>query len=197
MLGLTVSEVRLDVVLASASTMLDQCWWYLGGHGMRFPWIRDVNLLPPEPKPKKKGPGRYSDPLQPSRVDPVDFARYMAEYEAATAEFEDWLQDGVGRPGFFSRYATGIDADWATYYASDASELPAEAFSEALARFNRVWFDYPPSDLPKQICLITRGVDAAYLDVFFRDEPIYRTVWDDLQRKSLRPREYRSPPVTK
>jgi hypothetical protein len=57
-------------------------------------------------------------------------------------------------------------------------------------RFDHVWFGGPPADLPPDICLITRDVDHAYLDLFFRDEWMFQSVWDYTQGRGMNPVRY-------
>jgi len=165
MYGLTVDNIHFDEVLKPIARQLDFCWWYLGGAGMTFPWL-----------------------------DATDRERFDREYQAASTEYANWLDTSagirVGKAGFFSRYARGIEGDWKIYYVSDAAELPADAFRAAAAKFDRVWFEPPPSDMPAEICLITRDVDHAYLDLFFRDEWMYQTVWQYLLGTSTKPRAF-------
>jgi hypothetical protein len=177
--GLTVSNTCLEQTLAAIAAHLDQCWWYLGGAGMSFPWIR---------------PPRRSDDSG-LKFDPVDWDRYLRENEAAAREYGRWLDNDsaayrVGKPGFFSRYSAGMEGDWKIYYASDAAAIPLSSFDEAAGRFDGVWFDPPPDDLPADICLITRDIDHAYLDLFFRDDWMFRTVWGYLLGKEMRPARF-------
>ena len=127
--------------------------------------------------------------------DPDDLQRDLAENSDAEREYSTWLDtsygDRVGRPGFFSRYAAGMGGDWQMYFASDAAVLPRLSLSEAVSRFDRVWFDAPPADLPPDICLITRDVDHAYLDLFFRDASVFEAVWDFLDSQGMEPSPYR------
>jgi hypothetical protein len=176
--GLHVNHADFDQVLKPLAGFLDACWWNLGGAGMHFPSIR--------PAARLKG-SRINE------FDPDDLKRYIAEQREASAEYDKWVDnsttDRVGIPGFFSRYAPGIEGNWKTYYVSDAVNLPAESFALARKTFDGNWFDWPP-EVPKEICLITRDIDAAYLDLFFRDEWMYRSVFDYLRGRAIGVRDY-------
>jgi hypothetical protein len=187
--ALTVNNVHLDQVLAPIAKSLDQCWWFLGGAGMSFPSIRPPTRIAPPPKTAKT-----FDDLR-AQYDRADWERYSREMQAANEEYSNWLDtstdDRIGKPGFFARYAAGMDGTWAMYYASDADQLPMHSFRSAVQRFDGVWFDPPPEDLPSDICLVTRDIDSAYLDLFFRDEWMFRTVWGYLEQKGMNPRPYK------
>jgi hypothetical protein len=201
--GLTVDNIHLDRVLAPVAHHLDRCWWYLGGAGMSFPHVRKPNPLadPETNKPQGRQDRRRArrqamqSPSPGPRFDPEDWQRYLDESRAAGEEYARWLDDSctyrVGKPGFFSRYAAGMDSNWQTYYASDSNELRPSSFDEVSRRFDGVWFDPPPGDLPPDICLITRDVDAGYLDLFFRDEWMFDMVWHYLDKKGMAPRPYK------
>lgn len=201
--GLTVSDIDLDRVLAPAANHLDNCWWYLGGAGMSFPWVKPPRRVePPEPPPagrqarkKARNQARRSPPSGAMQFDPEDWQRYQDETNAAAAEYGQWLDDSVdyrvGKPGFFKRYAAGMDGDWQMYFASDEPQLPVNAFDECVRRFDGNWFEAPPDDLPRDICLITRDVDHAYLDLFFRDEWMFKSVWAYLDAKGMTPGRYK------
>ena len=198
--GLTTSNIHIDQVLAPVASQMDRCWWYLGGTGMRLPWIRQPRTLtPPRPDPTKLGRREKRKlkrmPVERPDYDPVDWQRYLDESRAAATEYEKWLEVGtggcrVGKPGFFKRYAAGMDHDWKAYFASDASEMPLSSMDEGARRFDRVWFHEPPDDLPKDVCVIVRDIDAAYLDLFFRDEWMFTTVWGYLDAKGMNPSPY-------
>jgi hypothetical protein len=141
----------------------------------------------------KRGPGRHSSAglaaLGPP--DPEDLQRYLAESRGASDEYARWL-DGrceyrVGKPGFFSRYGAGMEGDWKMYFVSDAPDLQPTSFDDAVSRFDRVWFGEPPADLPADICLITRDIDHAYLDLFFRDEWMFKSVWGYTEGRGMKP----------
>jgi hypothetical protein len=187
--ALTVNNIHLDQVLAPVATSLDHCWWFLGGAGMSFPSVRPPARIAPPPRTAKT-----FDDLK-AQYDPADWERYSREMQAENDEYNNSLDtstdDRIGRPGFFSRYARGMDSNWAMYFASDAPELPAYSLKSAARRFERFWFDPPPDDLPSDICLITRDIDSAYLDLFFRDEWMFRTVWGYLEAKGMKPRPYK------
>jgi hypothetical protein len=182
--GLTVHNFRLAQALAPIAVSMDQCWWYLGGAGMSFPSIQPpARLTTPthiQNDRFRRGPGRYASVQAASHFDPADWQRYLAESAAAAEEYGkcvDLLGDArVGKPGFFRRYAAGMDTNWQIYFASDAPALEQVGFGDAARQFNGVWFDPPPTELPTDICLITRDIDSAYLDLFFRDEPMYHSV---------------------
>jgi hypothetical protein len=185
--GLSVNNVCLNDVLKPAEAYLDGCWWYIGGAGMQFPSVRTPKRAPVDSKSKKP-------PVPP--FDAVDWERYLNESKAAREEYANWLVSDdivkyrVGKPGFFSRYIAGIDGNWAMYCASDAPELRPTSFDEFESRFKRHWFDPPPENLPDDICLIARDVDAAYLDLFFRDEWLFQSVWSFLETKGMKPRPF-------
>ena len=189
--GLTVGNTKLDLVLAPIAQALDKCWWHINGAGMRFPQVRQPRRLPAEkPVRPRRGPGRHTaaDVLGP--YDPADYQRYTDEMSTTRREFEGWFFQGFAMPGFFSRYAEGVCGDWQVCFASDAEDLPL-SLHEAASRFGRVWFAPPPDDLPSDICLITRDVDYAYLDLFFRDRWMFDSVWNDLDAKGMNPKPYR------
>jgi hypothetical protein len=194
--GLTVHNIHLDQVLAPVAISLDACWWNLDGAGMSFPWVRPPTRLPPEPpKPRRRGPGRHTFSAPPL-FDPPDWQRYLDESRAAREEYDHWIEllgsNRIGKPGFFRRYAAGMNGDWQIYFASDAPTLETAGFAEADRLFNRVWFDPPPTAMPADICLITRDVDAAYLDLFFRDEWMYRTIFDLATAKGMHVEAFRN-----
>jgi len=204
--GLTTHNIHLDLVLAPVAAKLDRCWWYLGGAGMRFPWIKPPAVLKEyEPavsngrqaRKKARNEAKKRPPPGPMRFEPADWQRYLDESRAAEEEYAKWLDDsgavayGVGKPGFFRRYAAGMDGDWQIYYASDAPELPVSSFDECASRFDFVWLVEPPDDLPEDICVITRDIDAGYLDLFFRDEWMFKPVWDYLVAKGMQPTRYK------
>ena len=188
MLGLTISNIHLHRVLEPIAYQLDYCWWYLGGHGMNFP-----SVVPPKRVDVPKG-AKVPEGIAP--WDPADWQRYVEESDAASREYARWLSDPdvadyrVGKPGFFSRYSTGLEGGWAMYCASDAGELPLSSFDQFASRFERYWFAEPPEGLPDDICLITRDVDAAYLDLFFRDEWMFKAVWSFTRGKGMNPRVF-------
>lgn len=126
MLGLTVQNIPLDRVLAPIVGMLDQCWWYLGETGMSFPSIRPPARIPSQREPGRRGPGRHSH-LPPARFDPADWHRFIDETKVAQAEYENWVvqlgHERFGKPGFFSRYAAGMDKNWKMFFASDVPTL--------------------------------------------------------------------------
>lgn len=181
--GITVQNIHLDRVLAPLVGTLDQCWWYLDGTGMSLPSIRPPARVPAPPAGEgargRRGPGRHSH-APPARFDPADWQRFMNETRAAQAEYERWVvqlgHERFGKPGFFSRYAAGMDKNWKMFFASDAPTLEQAGLAEAARLFDHDWFDSPPAELPSDICLITRDVDAAYLDLFFRDDWMCRSV---------------------
>ena len=74
----------------------------------------------------------------------------------------------------FSRYADCVDSDWVRYYASDAAEVPVNAFDGAHG-LTGDWFATPQA-LPAAICLFVRNIDSAYWDFFFRDDWAYEAV---------------------
>ena len=196
--GLTINNIHLDRVLAPIAIALDACWWYLGGAGMSFPSIRPPTRLPPEPhhagERKRRGPGRHTR-TGPPKYDPPDWQRYLSESRAAQDEYARWIDHlggaRIGKPGFFRRYAAGMDKNWQMYFVSDAAALDCTGFvADALRRFKGVWFDAPPPDLPADICLITRDIDGAYVDMFFRDEWMYRSVFDYAISKGMPARPF-------
>jgi hypothetical protein len=188
MLGLTVNNTHLHRVLEPLAYHLDYCWWYLGGAGMSFPAIRPPKRVE-VPKSTKLSEGV-------AEFDPADWQRYLDESNAASREYANWLTDldfasyRVGKPGFFRRYASGMDGNWAMYCASDAGELPLPSFDVFASRFEGHWFVQAPDDLPPDICLITRDIDSAYLDVFFRDEWMHKSVWSFCEAKGMKPRRF-------
>ena len=191
--GFTVHNVCLDVVLKPITARLDQCWWYLGGAGMSFPSVRPPSRLPPEPdvrKFQKRGPGRRSRLPALGKLDPDDLKRHLDELAEASAEYGRWLADRhgarVGKPGFFSRYAVGLDTNWQMYYASDAHDLDGCSFDTIVKRFDRNWFGPVPDDVPSDLFLITRDVDAAYVDLFLRDEWSANMVRGHLDKHGIR-----------
>ena len=188
MLGLTVNNIHLEQVLHPVAYHLDNCWWYLGGHGMSFPSVQP---------PKRVDVPKGTKPLEGlAQFDPVDWQRYLDDTSAASREYANWLIDPdlakyrVGKPGFFSRYVAGMDGGWAMYAASDAPDLPLSSFDQFANHFERHWFTEPPEGLPDDICLITRDVDAAYLDLFFRDDWMFKAVWSFTLGKGMNPRVF-------
>jgi len=127
--------------------------------------------------------------------DPADMQRYLDESRAATTEYANWIDDSrgyrVGKPGFFARYGQGMDGGWQTYYVSDSPERWPSSFDQMARRFDKVWFVAPPDETPPDICLVTRDVDAAYLDLFFRDDWMFSSVWGYAQEKGMKPRHYK------
>jgi hypothetical protein len=191
MQGLTVNNIHLNRVLEPVAYYLDNCWWYLGGAGMSFP-----SIAPPARVEVPKG---TKMPEGIAQFDPVDWQRYLDESNVASREYAKWLIDPdlaeyrVGKPGFFERYAAGMDGGWAMYCVSDAPQLTLTSFDEFVSRFERHWFVEPPENLPPDICLITRDVDSAYLDLFFRDDWMFKAVWSFCQGKGMNPRPYTRP----
>jgi hypothetical protein len=156
MRGLRVQSKGLGELLRPIGAFLDGCWWCLGGTG--------VSILRPAP-----GADASEETIQ----------RWREEEEQAVAEYSLWVDKDfpnyqVGLPGFFSRYADCVDRDWVRYYASDAVEVPTNAFDEA-GRLTVDWFAAPPA-LPTSICLFVRNIDNAYWDFFFRDDWAYEAV---------------------
>jgi hypothetical protein len=191
MFGLTVNNIHLDQVLEPVAYQLDHCWWYLGGSAMTFPGIRPPQRVE---VPKGKMPPEGVAVFQAD-----EWERYLAESDAASREYANWIVGsdvanyGIGKPGFFSRYGPGMGGDWQMFCASDSSELKLTSFDEFASRFEGHWFTEPPDNLPDDICLITRDVDAAYLDLFFRDEWMFKAVWSFLLGKGMNPRLYQRP----
>ena len=196
--GLTIQNVNFAQVLKPLETTLNDCWWWVGGAGITFPDIRPAATLPQRQAPKVwKGPGRYSHPQRmsgPIEFDPADFERYMAESNAASEEYAKWIEllgdQRVGKPGYFGRYAKGLGRDWDLYFASDAPALESSGLSEAAQRFFGVWFD-PPPDMPPDILLIARTIDAAYMDAFLRDEWMMQTLQAYLERSGIEFRPFK------
>jgi hypothetical protein len=116
MIGMTVNNTRQAQVLAPVARQLDLCWWYLGGAGMSFPWIRPPRRLPaPTPVPLRRGPGRHSGrPAEPGPLEPEDWERYLAESRAASDEYRNWLDDRcayrVGKPASSAGTARALKA---------------------------------------------------------------------------------------
>jgi hypothetical protein len=202
MLGLTVNNIYLARVLVPVAHYLDHCWWYLGGTGMSFPGIRlprTIGDVESERTDVSRDARQRSPALEAPRFDPGDLQRYREETRAASAEYANWVDASrgyrVGKPGFFSRYAAGMDGGWQTYYVSDSAEQWPVSFGCMAKRFDTVWFE-APVDVPPDVCLVTRDVDSAYLDLFFRDEWMFSTVWGYAETKGMKPRDYRPLDVT-
>ena len=141
--GLTVQNINIEQILAPIATVMDECWWFLGGAGMSFPSIRVPARLVAQPHATKGVQAPY---------DPVDWQRYLNEYRAGADEYSRWIEtlgtDRVGKPGFFSRYAAGMDARWQLYFVSDATAIERTGFADAARQFTGVWFDAPASEMP-------------------------------------------------
>ncbi len=143
-------------MLQPITAFLDGCWWCLGGCGASY---------------GPRYPGKDTTPDQ--------LARWREELARAADEYSlwvdfDWPNYRVGIPGFFSRYASGINTDWKIYYASDAPQLPVHSFDEVQSK-SIGWFE-PPPPLPADICILVRDIDNAYWDLFFRDDWAYDAV---------------------
>ncbi len=153
---------RLDGILGPLVPQLDRCWWYLGHGGVS---------------------------LEANSSD-------TAEYEQAMRELGQYMDEEshdfvLGRPGFFGRYGGGLSGDWHIYLAADSTEPPIAVFSEITRlqreqrESNRAWWDERarPPDLAGDLCLLARGVDSAYWEIFFRDDEMFDRAWRHVSGK--------------
>lgn len=147
---------------------LDQCWWFLNGHGHTFP-----------------APEGYKGPSPPCfdsyagyQEWTLDHPEWLAAKNDQVAEYSRWIDDAagynVGLPGWYSRYVDFADSDWAIYFAcaSETDELPRTTL-DRLNSFHSQgvnWFD-DPSDwsLPQDVVAACRNIDNVYWDLFFAD----------------------------
>jgi hypothetical protein len=150
--------------LRTVASSLDWCWWYVGGNGFSMT-PSFLRRIAPRERAAEGVRGRYE--------------RLLADY----VDHESVPGCGVGKPGFFSRLGDSVDFSRTTLFAIEGEELPACTIGEVM-RVELAWFD-PLQNLPPEVVVVARDVDAAYQDYGFRDEWMFKSVAADLRRREL------------
>src|SRR5215218_1996763 len=112
---LHIDTPHFDICLSPLVTTLDACWWWFGGEGVSPP----KELL-------------FAD-------DPEALAEWCDALGSLIDDVQTWRIGRVGRPGFFSRFASGMGHDWDVYFVSDAAALPVESFHAMMGQSTN-WF---------------------------------------------------------
>jgi hypothetical protein len=151
----------LDRILAPIAEKLDACWWFIGGQGVSIPFD-----LPDDRQPTQE-----------------DYARAKPRRDRQMEEVCRYLTQGgrSGRPGFFSRGGSGLSGDWKFYVATDVTDEPVGLF-EQLENSTRDLLARP-AEQPPEVCVVVQGVDWAYWDIFFREDWMFKRVWEHLQNR--------------
>ena len=93
----------------------------------------------------------------------------------------------VGKPGWFRRFIDQANTDWAVYIACECSseEMPRTSLDQIDSYLDAGvdWLgDVGKWPLPSDVLLVCRDVDDAWWDLFFRDEPLTKVIYNHLQR---------------
>jgi hypothetical protein len=164
-----VGRLSILKVLEPIQPLLDTCWWYLDGAGIRLPPPRHIDQLSP---PQDTTPTGWAKWREENR-------EWLSAIEEQSLEYAMWMDDEagyrVGLPGWYSRYAEFVDTDWALYFAceSPSGGLPRPTLDwlDALHSEGVDWFgDANNWSLPADVVLVWRDVDNAYWDLFFGDQ---------------------------
>lgn len=160
MYGLRIEcDQELSEILKPLRKSLDDCWWYLGGAGVQLPLQQGL---------------ASNDELNQQSL---DYAQWM----------DDESGYRVGKPGWFSRYIDYVDMNWALYFACESSstEIPREILDwlDSFLSKGVSWFgDAKNWPLPPEVVMVCRDVDAAYWDLFFREEALCKSIQEHLQK---------------
>ena len=149
--------------LKTVAPAMDRCWWYIGGNGFSL-----TNSFLRRMAPRNWTAERIRE----------HWERLLTEY------VDNETVDGrVGKPGFFSRLGDSVDFEWTTFFAIEGAELPATTIGEVM-KVERMWFN-PLGNLPPDVVVVARDIDAAYQDFGFRDVWMFESVASDLRRRGL------------
>lgn len=173
MYGLRIQGDReLSEILKPIQQTLDDCWWYLGGGGMTLPlYLGNAS----------------AEMVEKQSLDYADFLDDESGYR-------------VGKPGWFARYIDHVDACWNCYFVCESSsvQIPRETM-DWLDSFNPddPWFgDVARWSLPNNVLMVCRDVDAAYWDLFFRDQNLCKAIEQHLlQFDNIQCTPFVEPPV--
>lgn len=164
---LRTQDLSMRSALKSVAPILDQCWWYIGGHG--FSMTREYAA--------RLHVRQWGDEQAHKQ-----WMELLSDYVLHDTEV-----GRVGKPGFFSQLGDSVDFNWVCFFAIEGNEMPLQSLKE-VEEHNSQWGG-PFESLPLDTLLVVRDIDFAYQDYGFREEWMFKTVAKDLLHRNLSVKE--------
>jgi hypothetical protein len=157
---LRTSGLSMLEALRPAAAVLDACWWHIGGHG--FSMTKE-----------------FVKRFDARRLTQAELYEHYMQLLTDYVD-HDTPVGRVGKPGFFSSLGDSVDFSWACHFAVEGDQMPLASL-RVVSELKGIWFS-PLENLPLDVALVARDVDAAYQEYGFRDEWMFAATHDHLRR---------------